>query len=94
MATALVGLVGQSLCMCGGHLLTLLFSKHFTHAAFLFVAQPDKICLMFLAPGSQSGEPGVEVVAAEPQEDGACCRHPLCQGGVFDKMVLAICSLL
>ncbi len=25
----------------------------------------------------------METAVAEPQEDGACCPHPLCQGGAF-----------
>jgi hypothetical protein len=77
----LIGVVGQSPCSCGGHLLMLLFSKHCARIAFLLVSQASGLTL--LAPGSQSSEPGVEGAASKPQEDGMCCRHALCQGSVF-----------
>ncbi len=80
MVTALAGLVGQSLHSAGGHLLTLFFSECRARIAFLLVLQVGKSSLALLAPGSQSGKPGVEAAVVEPQEDGACCRHPLCLG--------------
>ncbi len=61
----------------------LLFSKCHAHTAFLPESQAGKSSLTLLLLGSQSGKPGIEAVAAEPQEDGACCCYPLCQGGKF-----------
>jgi hypothetical protein len=61
----------------------LFFSHCRACAAFVLVLQAGKSGLALLLPGSQSGKPGMKGVAAEPQEDGACCCHPLCEGGMF-----------
>ncbi len=82
----------------------LLFSKCRACAAFLLVSQAGERSLALLVPGSQSGKASMEAVMAEPQEDGVCCHHPLCQGGLFGhrlyqgntlvKKALAVSSLL
>jgi hypothetical protein len=94
MAMALVGLVSQSLCLHGGCLLRLLFRERHAHPSFLLMTQAGECSLALLRPGSQAFKPGMEAVAEEPQEDGACCHHPLCQGGTFDKKALVMSGLL
>ncbi len=42
--------------------------------------------LTLLSPFSHTAKPDMEAAAAEPQEDGACCHHPLCLGGAFGRL--------
>jgi hypothetical protein len=65
----LVSLVGYSLCLRGGRLLTLFLRLQRVNAAFLLVLQAGKSDLTLLLPRGLASKPGVEASTAKPQED-------------------------
>jgi hypothetical protein len=85
----LVSLIGYSLCLPGGRLLTLLLRLQRASAAFLLVLQAGMSSLTLLWPQGLASKPGVEASMAKQQEDDSGCRCLLCMGGV-----LATSSLL
>ncbi len=76
----LVSLVGYSLCLRGGRLLTLFLRLQRVSAAFLLVLQAGKRGLTLLSPRGLVSKPGVEASTAKPQEDDLGCRCLSCMG--------------